>query len=135
MRLRADVCLETGTLALYRPKVSNFSRVPLHPALKAELARMKEARGAAATDDAPVFLSPYGRAYRDFKCARAVAVGKAGLAGGLTERGFHVPRSCPSAMIPWPTRPRVTIPRSRAPEAQQLAHHVAHHAPVRGAGA
>jgi len=86
MRLTwADVCLETGTLALYRPKVSNFSRVPLHPVLRDELARMKEARGVAATDDAPVFLSRYGRPYRDFKCAWAVAVGKAGLAGkGVT---------------------------------------------------
>ena len=86
LRLKwADVCLETGTLSLYRPKVSNFSRVPLHPVLRTELAKMKEARGAAATDDAPVFLSRYGRPYLDFKCAWAVAVGKVGLAGrGVT---------------------------------------------------
>jgi site-specific recombinase XerD len=59
--------------------------VPLHPVLRAELARIKEGRGAAASDDAPVFLSRYGRAYRDFKSAWAVAVRNAGLAGrGVT---------------------------------------------------
>ncbi len=78
-----DLCFESMTISLYRPKVSNFSRIPLHPVLAEELRavkqRLKEARLEAVPSDEHVFLNRYGRRYRCFKKAWAFAVRRAGL--------------------------------------------------------
>ena len=57
----------TGTISLFRPKVGNASRIPLHPRLAEELTGVREARARKrrrpVPDDEPIFLSSYGRAW------------------------------------------------------------------------
>jgi integrase/recombinase XerD len=94
-----DLCFETKTIGLYRPKVSNFSRIPLHPVLAEELRRVREVReeahGASVPGDEHVFLSRYGRRYKCFKSAWAVAVRKAGLADrGVTPHALRHSFAC-----------------------------------------
>jgi integrase/recombinase XerD len=89
-----DLCFETMTIALYRIKVSNFSRIPLHPVLAEELRRVKKERGPVAASE-HVFLSRYGRPYRCLKSAWAVAVRKAGLADrGVTPHALRHSFAC-----------------------------------------
>ena len=87
-----DVNFGAGTISLFRPKVGNASRIPLHPRLAEELVRVREARALkekrAVADDEPIFLSGYGRAWVTVRRAFGRALKAAGLAGrkGLT---FH----------------------------------------------
>jgi len=72
-----DIDLDAGRIALYRPKTENASTLPLHPALAAELAALREERNSKDSD--AVFLSRYGTPLKDFKAGFANAVKRAGL--------------------------------------------------------
>ena len=95
LRLRwRDLCFESMTISLYRPKVSNFSRIPLHPALADELKTIRAGRGGALDTD-HIFLSRYGRAFKTFKTAWDAAVERAGLAGrGATPHSLRHSFAC-----------------------------------------
>jgi len=79
-----DLCFDSMTISLYRIKVSNFSRIPLHPVLGQELQRLKEeraeARGGSVPDFEHVFFSRLGQRYRSIKTGWETAVRRAGLA-------------------------------------------------------
>ncbi len=87
-----DVNFGTGTLSLFRPKVGNASRIPLHPRLAEELLRTRAARAEKERreipDAEPIFLSGYGRPWVTVRRAFGRALRRAGLDGrrGLT---FH----------------------------------------------
>ncbi len=81
----ADLDFEGEAISLFRPKVQNASRIPMHPVLASELKTVREARaeelGRPVRDDEHVFLSRLGRPYKTFKGAWAIAVERAGLDG------------------------------------------------------
>jgi integrase len=87
-----DVNFGAGTISLFRPKVGNASRIPLHPRLAEELLRVREERSRKekreVPDDEAIFLSGYGRAWVTVRRAFGRALKAAGLSGrkGLT---FH----------------------------------------------
>jgi len=89
----ADVSFENATISLFRPKVQNYSQIPMHPALGAELQRMRDERAAERGKPVPeteaVFLSRYGRPYRSIKNGWDAAVQRA----GLQDRGV-TPHAC-----------------------------------------
>jgi len=88
----ADVNFDSGTIALFRPKVGNASRIPLHPRLAEELQRLREERARAENravpDDEPIFLARSGRPWVTIQRAFQKALKTAGLG---TRKGlcFH----------------------------------------------
>jgi len=89
-----DVCLDSGTISVFRSKVGNADAIPLNPALAEELRRIKAARPKAAPSD-PVFLSRLGKPYRDIKTGFASAVRRAGLEGrGVTPHALRHSFAC-----------------------------------------
>ncbi len=86
-----DVCLATGTIALFRSKTGSADAIPLNPALAAELKQLRAARPNAQPSD-HVFLSRLGRPYKTIRTGFLSAVRRAGLEGrGVTP---HVLRHC-----------------------------------------
>ncbi len=81
----ADVNFESGTIALFRPKVGNSSRLPLHPRLAEELLEVREARarkrGRPVPDDEHIFLARSGRPWVTIQRAFLKALRTAGLEG------------------------------------------------------
>jgi integrase/recombinase XerD len=79
----ADMNFESGTIALFRPKVGNASRIPLHPRLAEELRRLREGRARtqnrAVPDDEPIFLARSGRPWVTIQRAFQKALKTAGL--------------------------------------------------------
>ncbi len=86
-----DVCLETGTISLFRSKTGSADAIPLNPALAEELRRLRAVRPTALPSD-HVFLSRLGRPYKTIRTGFLSAVCRAGLEGrGVTP---HVLRHC-----------------------------------------
>ena len=94
-----DISFENATIALYRPKVANFSQIPMHPVVAAELKRIREERGRArgkrVPDSEHCFLSRYGRPFKTFKAAWATAIRRAELADrGVTPHALRHAFAC-----------------------------------------
>lgn len=93
-RLRwQDLDFENGKIALYRPKVGNADWLDMHPAVEAELARLKETRAAELREtggrvlpEHHVFLSRHGTPFVEIRRSWNLALKAAGLDGreGLT---------------------------------------------------
>jgi integrase len=84
-----DVDFERGKIAIARTKVGNCDSLDLHPALAAELLRLKNQRDEPPPEE-HVFLSWHGTPYRDVRKVWMLTLVAAGLDGrGL---GFHALR-------------------------------------------
>ncbi|MCG3133005.1 MAG: Tyrosine recombinase XerD [Planctomycetes bacterium] len=93
-RLRwSDLNFEGKKIALFRPKVGNADWIDMHPAVDAELTRLKETRDAALREEGKrvlpedhVFLSWHGTPYKEIRRSWQLALKAAGLDGrpGLT---------------------------------------------------
>ena len=93
-RLRwRDLDFENGKIALYRPKVGNADWLDIHPAVEAELKRVKESRAATLREKGEkvlpehhFFLSWFGTPFVEIRRSWEIALKAAGLDGrdGLT---------------------------------------------------
>lgn len=83
----SDIDFAGGKIALYRPKVGNGDWIDLHPAVAAELQRLRASREDARDDD-HVFLSRHGTPFVEVRRSFILALRAAGLdqRPGLT---FH----------------------------------------------
>ncbi len=92
-----DINFEAKTIVVTRSKTGNSSLLPLAPPLAAELQRVKtereNKRERPVSDDAPIFLSRYGRVYRCIRGGWMAAMKRAGLdkKKGVTP---HILRHC-----------------------------------------
>jgi len=80
----SDVDFEARRLAVYRPKVGNFSWLPMHPVLAGELRQVHERRRRPDSSPPPadeaVFFTRLGKPCRCFRGGWQAAVRRAGLA-------------------------------------------------------
>jgi integrase len=98
-RLRwQDLDFESGKIALYRPKVGNADWIDMHPAVAAELKRVKESRAEALREKGEklrpedhVFLSWHGTPFVEIRRSWVLALKAAGLDGreGLTPHALR----------------------------------------------
>ncbi|MCG3134046.1 MAG: Tyrosine recombinase XerC [Planctomycetes bacterium] len=98
-RLRwSDLDFENGKIALYRPKVGNADWIDMHPAVAAELKRIKESRsaelrgkGEKLQPEDHVFLSWHGTPFVEIRRSWLLALKAAGLDGreGLTPHALR----------------------------------------------
>jgi integrase len=98
-RLRwSDLDFENGKIALYRPKVGNADWIDMHPAVAAELKRVKESRAEALRKEDRkllpehhVFLSWHGTPFIEIRRSWQLALKAAGLDGreGLTPHSLR----------------------------------------------
>jgi len=98
-RLRwSDLDFENGKIALYRPKVGNADWIDMHPAVEAELQRLRASREATLRREdkklAPeehVFLSRHGTPFVEIRRSWVLALKAAGLDGreGLTPHSLR----------------------------------------------
>ncbi len=98
-RLRwSDLDFENGKIALYRPKVGNADWIDMHPAVAAELTRLREERERALAEKGErvlpehhVFVSWHGTPYKEIRRSWDLALKAAGLDGreGLTPHSLR----------------------------------------------
>ncbi|MCG3135928.1 MAG: Tyrosine recombinase XerC [Planctomycetes bacterium] len=98
-RLRwSDLDFESGKIALYRPKVGNADWIDMHPAVEAELQRLRASRettlrreGKKLASEEHVFLSRHGTPFVEIRRSWVLALKAAGLDGreGLTPHSLR----------------------------------------------
>jgi integrase len=97
-RLRwQDLDFENGKIALYRPKVGNADWIDMHPAVEAELKRLRGLReelceeGEKLSPEEHVFLSWHGTPFVEVRRSWVLALKAAGLDGreGLTPHSLR----------------------------------------------
>jgi integrase len=98
-RLRwSDLDFEGKKIALFRPKVGNADWIDMHPAVEAELMRLRKTReeglaerGEKVLPEHHVFLSWHGTPYREIRRSWQLALKAAGLDGrpGLTPHALR----------------------------------------------
>ena len=98
-RLRwSDLDFENGKIALYRPKVGNADWIDMHPAVEAELKRLKASREEKLREqdeklgpEEHVFLSWHGTPFVEIRRSWQLALKAAGLDGreGLTPHSLR----------------------------------------------
>jgi integrase len=98
-RLRwSDLDFENGKIALYRPKVGNADWIDMHPAVAAELKRLRASREARLraeekklASEEHVFLSWHGTPFVEVRRSWVLALKAAGLDGreGLTPHALR----------------------------------------------
>ncbi|MCG3135581.1 MAG: Tyrosine recombinase XerC [Planctomycetes bacterium] len=98
-RLRwSDLDFESGKIALYRPKVGNADWIDMHPAVEAELQRLRASRettlrreGKKLAPEEHVFLSRHGTPFVEIRRSWVLALKAAGLDGreGLTPHSLR----------------------------------------------
>ncbi len=86
----SDIDFADAKISLYRPKTGTADLLDLHPAVAAELARLRDSRENVRPDD-HVFLSCHGTPFVEIRRSWALALKAAGLEGrkGLTPHSLR----------------------------------------------
>ncbi len=86
----SDIDFTDGKISLYRPKTGTADLLDLHPAVAAELTRLRGSRENVRPDD-HVFLSCHGTPYKEIRRSWDLALKAAGLNGrkGLTPHSLR----------------------------------------------